>query len=422
MRHRTPLLTLALLTALASPALALFEVKSPLKKAYNETFKTVISGTVASFSAENNVVTVNTLTTYKGTAPADSLQIQIHAPEALRAEIKTGQPVLVFQGTLTSAFHIADHWYGGEALKKPGNFRVTSRLGHDRDESFPGTTANLIKAVEELKAGKSTLIDAVPDHLFPKPVKANFTLPKNATAFAALTINDKTTFIIATADGLKALAQANDKLDDQTQALGLPTLKPTTLTAATIDKKPALILDRQVLVFDGKTFTLSSRLYAPEGKILALAADNLTDDAKPSLAYLTDKSLVRTALANALQPADPNKNSPPPPTPDDDKRLTGSKLTDFHRPHEKGFTTASLASVDLNADKRPDLVLLTPEGTLTLLNRGFNTFLVDKNIAAPLLDPANTKTPSLPLLASTPNTLYTLHPDGALHTYTFPNK
>jgi hypothetical protein len=406
-------LVLAAVLAFAAPAHALFEVKDPLAKMFNTGSRTVLVGTISAFDAQKNVLSVKPFTAYKGTAPqAEALLIQISAPESLRKEVKVGQPIVLFQGLRTAAVHVADHWYSAQALGKPHVFNINAPLGHaahtSHDESFPGTTAALVKALDEIKAGKSTLLDVVPEKLIAAPAKATFALPANATGFAAVQLpNDKTpTFLVATAAGVKIFA-ANGA--PSKESFGLIDLKPRLLAAGASDGKAVLLADDDLYVFENGAFKKSMKLKLPGGKPLALAIDDLNDDGKPAVAILTAKSLLRVPLAS-LQSGTPIV--------DDDMRLVGNNITDYHRAHEKGFTAATMAAVELNADHRPDLVILTDSGTLTLVNRGFGAFLVHKTAADVLLS-GDTKPP---LVAATPTTLYTLHADGTVYELALPQK
>jgi hypothetical protein len=414
MKTQATVLALAAVFALAAPAKALFEVKDPLTKMFNTGSRAVLVGTISGFDAQKNVLSVKPFSAYKGTAPqSDAVLIQISSPESLRKEVTVGEPIVLFVGLRTAAVHVADHWYSAQALGKPHLFNINAPLGHaahtSHDESFPGKTAALVKALAEIKAGKSTLLDVAPDKLIATPVKASFTLPANATGFAAMQLPGQKTpnFFVATAAGLQVLGADGKPAKDR---FGLDGLKPTLLAAGTVDGKPVLLVDSDLYTFDNGGFKKSATLKLPADKILALAMDDLNDDGKAAVAVLTPKSLLRIPLAS-LQSGTP--------VVDDDVRLVGNKITEYHREHESGFAHATMAAVELNADHRPDLVILTDTGTLTLVNRGFGAFLVHKTAADALVPSPPSKAP---LVAATPGMLYTLHPDGTVYEVALPQK
>jgi hypothetical protein len=81
--------------------------------------------------------------------------------------------------------------------------------------------------------------------------------------------------------------------------------------------------------------------------------------------------------ATATQPASP--------VTDDDVRLTGARINQYHEAHKlNGFKNPQLLPLDANGDGRQDLLLLDEGGNLLLLNRGFGAFLVDPDAAKAL--------------------------------------
>ena len=69
--------------------------------------------------------------------------------------------------------------------------------------------------------------------------------------------------------------------------------------------------------------------------------------------------------------------------PGDFERLTGERLAS-----QKGFAdplkAAGIGVLDLNGDKRPDVIVVADVGHLVLVNRGFGAFLIDPDAARPL--------------------------------------
>ncbi len=75
-------------------------------------------------------------------------------------------------------------------------------------------------------------------------------------------------------------------------------------------------------------------------------------------------------------------------------RLTGERVSNYHRDNPKWLDGATAAALDCNGDGRADVLISTPSGPLLLINRGFGAFFINgdlgkvlKNAAgAPLLE------------------------------------
>jgi len=81
--------------ASASPAWAVINVKTPMSMIY-QTSKTVIVGTVAAVDAAAKTINVNVRETVKGESPGERIVVQVVAPDGLMGEVAAGGPVVLF--------------------------------------------------------------------------------------------------------------------------------------------------------------------------------------------------------------------------------------------------------------------------------------------------------------------------------------
>jgi hypothetical protein len=99
------------------------------------------------------------------------------------------------------------------------------------------------------------------------------------------------------------------------------------------------------------------------------------------------EQITRESLDGMTQPAD-------------FVRLTGERVSIFHKENPNWLAGATAAALDCNGDGRMDVLINTPSGPLLLINRGFGAFFIDGDVAKVLKNPAGE-----PLLG--PKTLWT---------------
>jgi hypothetical protein len=166
---RTQSLFLVGLALFAGQALAVFKAPNPPSSFYAGS-QAVLVGKVVKVDAAGGRVDAAVIAV-KGNAPGESvaLKIQDH-PELLKA-VKPDSSLVLFIGQRSSSsrLHIGDGWY----FPQPSgagkmNFIVGEDMARTMRQSYPGTTAALVRIVEELKAknGKYSMLDEAHANMF----------------------------------------------------------------------------------------------------------------------------------------------------------------------------------------------------------------------------------------------------------------
>lgn len=267
---------------LAAQAQAVIKVEITLESMYKFSRSTAV-GTIGKGNADNRVLEINEITALRGAAVAKTAKLQIFSPEKLFAACKEGEPVAIFverEGT-TALVHIADTWLLANQLPNNPNAWRTVNL-HDTKGAFPGRTKTLVKLLEDMKAGKGSLLNEA-----------------RASPFA------------------KELAAAEDAK-----------FGPSALSV--------------------------TGAYGPADEEATITVG--------------DKGLERK-VGDAV---------------DNDLLLTGAPITSYHAAHKEGLKPLALVPMHVNGDKRLDLLIVTKDATLLLINRGYGVFLVDP-VATPAM-------------------------------------
>ncbi len=154
--HPLPAFLATLLVLVSAPmAPALIAVKMPIEKIYRSV-KTVAVASVVSVNAENRVLELKTTELLKGPPVGETFRVQIAAPAELIAKVAAGQPLVIMLsedlGKPVALIHVADTWLLAESLPAAATpaWRVVQI--YDGKRSFPGRTADLVKALASLKA------------------------------------------------------------------------------------------------------------------------------------------------------------------------------------------------------------------------------------------------------------------------------
>lgn len=324
-----PLFAAALL---AQSATALIKVQTPVSAMYAGAVS-VVTGKITKVSPDTGVIEA-AATTLKGDGVGDTLKIKFENPPETVKSVKEGAPVVLLIGrrTASNALNLADTWFFPEPLPSAkSNFVIRKEL--DLKQSFPGTTTALSHALEDLKAGKSSMLDEVSPDMFKGPVKQLGSIPTGGTALATVKPagSKAQTIILTTPTGPKyftadptGLKPAQSVTEEHAQ-----TSAPTTIAAVT-----------------GNFGEEPEKLYA-----IVIKEDNIT----------------RHALDNSTPPAD-------------FLRLTGERISNYHKDNPKWLAGATAAALDCNGDGRTDILISTPSGPLLLINRGFGAFFINADL------------------------------------------
>jgi hypothetical protein len=452
----------ALLTILAflpSPALALIAVEFPVSRIYGDS-QSVRTGKVLSVRADNSVVAVKVASVAKGDDRADQFLVQILKPAEVLAKVAPGSPAVLFvgkaKGDAVGILHLADAWLLAKRL--PGGneaWRVEQR--YDAIKAFPGRTAALAAIVEEIAAGKCSLIDKMEPEVFRRAPRLMGKLPvAGATFLAAADLNadGKCDLLVGAADGVRLFLPHGDDYRDVTADWGLAAAKTgyPAFGDLNADGKCDLLLGSQVYLNVGGKFSPAATLTLPGGTPLAAAVLDATGDGKGDAVFLSAEGELRIA-EGPLAAGKPARIRPPvrlwrdgnspvlaaafgnfgdtavpcvlavrengitrcavdgnaPPA--DFQRLTGLNLQAHYQRYRGGLKSPRAAAIDINGDGRGDLFVLTATGGLLLVNRGFGAFLVDYD-AGGVLAPKRQAALPFKLTPATPWAVADLNADG----------
>ncbi|MGD0090614.1 MAG: hypothetical protein ABSE73_11905 [Planctomycetota bacterium] len=303
----------AVILALAAPVRALIKVEWTVAETYR-TSALVLVGSVVSVSAETRVIEVNIQEALKGKSPGERIRVQIVAPVELLKTVVPAQPVVFFLGESDGAIHLADTWLLAAGVPNSGMkvWRVVKV--HDTvKQGFPGSTAALVRLVNDLKAGKFTILNKWDGKLFAGGVhkRAQLNLQKPRWIMAADIAGDnKSALLAGTAAGVRLLLPAGDGYEDATEQWGLGTAGVPAGTEAGATKggyhacgdidgagKLDLLLDDTLWLNQGpgkKFVAAKARLEPPvKGRSLAAALAGVTGDRKPDALFLSDAGELR---------------------------------------------------------------------------------------------------------------------------------
>ncbi|HEX2973017.1 MAG TPA: VCBS repeat-containing protein, partial [Tepidisphaeraceae bacterium] len=344
----------------------------------------------------------------------------------------------------------------------------------DLARTFPGRTAALVRIVAEIKDRKPALLNAIQDNVFRGPIKelAKLNLAKPTFLSAADFNGDQQSDLLVGTDAGPRLLLGSDKgFVDASEPWGLKSSpapsQPIGLGDINSDGKPDLFLSSTIWINQGNTFIPFGKADLPGGgAILAIAFADATSDKLADLLVLQSTGQV-TALVNpgktgqtwAPRPLvklwDAPADAPLAATfgywDDDDsicilavrndgvlryalnnttpaadfRRLTGEKPEAFRKAFPNGLKAATALAGDFTADGRPDCLIVSDNGALLLVNRGFGAYFVNPDISAALRPSADRPVPfnlssSLRYACVTsPQALLVLRDDGTL--YQVPN-
>jgi hypothetical protein len=332
-RFRSILPLLATAAIFSQSAAALIKVQTPVSAMYGGAVS-VVTGKITKVTPDSGVIEA-AATTLKGDGVGDALKIKLeNLPDVIRS-VKEGSPVVLLIGrrTASNALNLADTWLFPEPLPSAkSNFIVRKEL--DLKQSFPGTTAALSHALEDLKAGKSSMLDEVSPDMFKGPVKQLGSIPAGGIALTTVkpTGSKTQTIVLTTPAGPKYFIADTS---------GLKPAQPVTEEHTQTSAAAAIA-------------TVTGNFGEEPDKLYAIV--------------IREDSITRHSLDNSSPPAD-------------FLRLTGERVSNYHKDNPKWLAGATAAALDCNGDGRTDLLISTPSGPLLLINRGFGAFFINADLA-----------------------------------------
>lgn len=438
-------LVFVVLCILATPVLAVVEVKTPLTHHVRTGSAAAAVGTVT--RRQDNMLFVKITDTIRGTAIPATLRIQLPAenaatqPESEQPRADVGAPVAVFFSNRagTAIVHVEDRWQIGN-YTSPAALPLRGEHAELRG-TYPGRTAELIELLQAIKKGESPLLDKLTTPPFAGNFREVAKLPgvrnpvwvaagETATGHAAEQV-----LLVGMADSVYrftvprqgAVRQGSKPLQVSGKygfvgAFGVGVAQTYFVPGRQFElfpQEPPLALwsiakgkDETIhwLTRDGKGWAQARRDAKAESKpLFKPAADAPVAAALGTFGPHSDLCALLAGRDGLLRISwsDPKRV-------DDDERLTGSKITQYvahHRAH--GLQDVQLVTLDANGDGKPDIFIRAAGGNLLLINRGYGAYLVVPN-AAPALDAA--KKGLLTTLALTPagSSLVLLAEDGTL--------
>ncbi|MFN4261623.1 MAG: hypothetical protein ACK4RK_20250 [Gemmataceae bacterium] len=139
----------------------------PLSQVYKSA-DDIITAKVESIDAEKNIARLGQAVAFSelskgrlGRAAERALVLQLDSEKSLAGKLAKGDAVVIFVTKKVGAVHIGDSWFLAEPATSP-NWRLTAK--QNLGTTFPGTTPSLIRALLELRAEKSPIVDMVMHH------------------------------------------------------------------------------------------------------------------------------------------------------------------------------------------------------------------------------------------------------------------
>ena len=428
-RRGLPLLLAAVLLGLGSlPALALIKINFPVSRIYGDS-KAVLAASVVAVNVEQRMVEAKVTQTLKGGLLPERIRIQIAAPADLIGKVAVNQPVLVFSGSDDgqgpAILHVADTWLLSQGIPGASPPGWQAVQVYDAARSFPGTSASLLRMVSIMKGGLYPLDDTIEPACLEGPVRALTNLAVRPVFFEAGDINNdgRVDLLVGTIQGVRLLLGTRDGYSDSTDAWGLKgaTGAHAAIGDANGDGKADLLLGSSLFLRTGDRFVRAATVLdlPPESDWLSVALADATGDQRADVVVLrrdgeclvlqnpdaTDKPWTRSArrlwqggsAATALFARDWGEDTQLQTIVVNRDGLArypanvgGGPAADFLHLTGTAFppdlvsdktpSFARLVALDFDGNGKSDLMLLTDNGGVTLLNRGFGAFCADYTI------------------------------------------
>lgn len=137
------------------PAPASIKASISVPDLYRRVSLYLVVGKVAGIDPDRRMLTIQVERTLKGRSPGETVRVQMEEPADFLKKVAKGQPVVIFAGESPSglaAMHLADTWLLAQGIAKVSPPAWRSVQKHRQlQRSFPGTTKELIRVIDQLK-------------------------------------------------------------------------------------------------------------------------------------------------------------------------------------------------------------------------------------------------------------------------------
>ncbi len=265
MGRRGSILILMMVLLLAHRAWGVIEVDDSVGKTFDLS-KGVWTGTVQSVDASRSLLVIKGADSFKGDPVPQTINFVAGSPAGFVSRVTVGGPIVIFlaKQSAAAALHVADTWLIA-SVKASASPPVLTAMGlfEKNNKSFPGRTVAMVRLLDEIKAGKSTLLTKTENNLFRAGVKTltKLDIAKPTFLLAADVNHDgKPDLIVGSAGGITLLLAHGEGYADSTAAWGLGNVKGEAHAAGDVngDGKIDLLLGNEVYLNDGQK-------YAPAG-------------------------------------------------------------------------------------------------------------------------------------------------------------
>ncbi len=436
---------IAVLLLTAAPANAIIKVTFPVSRIYKES-RTVLVAAISAVDRPKRSIQLAVTEASKGSSPGARLRINVAEPAGVLAKAALKEPVVLFVGPRevrgATLIHLADSWVRARREAGGDEPRWTTIGEYEGAASFPGSTSGLVRIVRDLKARRPGIQDWISHEGFLGGIRAVGRLAPKPTFMTACDLNADglPDLVVGTHDGVRAFVAGAGGYTEATRAWGLAGASARQCASGDLngDGRADLLLGGALWANrGGRLARLPAVLPLPgESEWSAAALADATDDGRAD-AVVLDKAGRLVVAANPAAPGKPWvatrralwKDSAPALAASfstewgedgklhvmvvradgifryavgggpgaDFERLTGMPLSAYKWLGPMPIKVVLCTAFDYEGNRRTDFCLVTAGGGVTLANRGYGAFLINRFVHRQF-DPKDTvKLPKLPV-------------------------
>lgn len=409
----------------ASQGWAVIRVDVPIAAMY-DVAKLVLVCKVVRVDPTEKVVDVEITGISKGSFAGTKIQIQMADIGDYMQQVEINQPVVIFNGVRGAQVHLADNFLSAEPLAGDGPPKLKAKKVNSIQPMFPGRTVALIRLLDEVASGHSTLLNLIEHVVWNGGIKQRGKVLPNADYVVASDLNGdgNAEVLIGNRRAIQLLVNSGTDLTDETTEWGLRKAKGKWAACGDIDGdgRVDLLVGNQFWLNKGGRFVPGPvlPLRDDDSSIIAVGLLDATGHGRPDAVLLEKNGQLQVyenpgvqggawralplkhlwndgerAEAAALS-ADFGDTSkvhaivvrPSGLTryaldldggrPAQFDRLTSETLKHFNEMRELSlWKVIAAVPLDINGDGLKDLTVILERGGPTLVNRGFGTFFLN---------------------------------------------